>query len=259
MVWDVDPIIVRFGPLALRWYSLFFALGFLAGYFIVRDIFRKERRNVALLDSLLVYLVVATLVGARIGHVLFYEPQRFLARPLDILKIWEGGLASHGGFAAVILALTLFTRRHRELPFLWLADRLAIPVMLTAGLIRIGNLFNSEIIGRPADVPWAVVFPAVDGVPRHPTQVYESLGYLATSLVLYLRYRATGHKPPRGQLLGMAMVLGFGWRFAIEFLKEPQAAFEAQLPLDMGQLLSIPFIVAGLWLLFWSAAQRGRR
>lgn len=256
MVWDVDPILVRLGPLALRWYSLCFALGFVAGYFIVQKIFRNERRDVTLLDSLLVYLVVATLVGARIGHVVFYEPHRFLAHPLDIVKIWEGGLASHGGFAAVILALVLFTRRHRELGFLWLADRLTIPVMLAAGFIRIGNFFNSEIVGRPADVPWAVVFPAVDNLPRHPTQLYESLGYVATSLVLYLRYRAAGGNPPRGQLLGTAMVVGFGWRFAIEFLKEPQAAFEASLPLNMGQLLSVPFILAGLWLLVASGGRR---
>jgi phosphatidylglycerol---prolipoprotein diacylglyceryl transferase len=219
--------------------------------------FRNEHRDARLLDSLLVYLVVATLAGARIGHVLFYEPSRFLADPIDVVRIWEGGLASHGGFAAVLMALLIFSRKHGEVPFLWLADRLAIPIMLAAGWIRIGNLFNSEIVGRPADVAWAVTFPAVDALPRHPTQIYESVGYFATALIVYLRYRATGHEPPEGQLLGMAMVLGFGWRFAIEFFKELQAPFEAALPLSMGQLLSLPFILAGLFLLFRS--HRARR
>ena len=250
MIWNVDPVIARIGPLALRWYSLFFALGFLVGYFIVREMFKKEHRDVTLLDSLLVYLVVATLVGARLGQVLFYEPVRYLTNPLDIFKIWEGGLASHGGFAAVLLALFLFCRKHRDVSFLWLTDRLTIPIMLAAGFIRIGNFFNSEIIGRPADVPWAVIFSAVDAMPRHPTQIYESLGYLATSLILYVRYRAVGRQPRQGRLLGMAMVLGFGWRFVVEFLKEYQEAFEAMLPLTMGQLLSIPFILIGLFLLF---------
>ncbi|MBI4263139.1 MAG: prolipoprotein diacylglyceryl transferase, partial [Acidobacteria bacterium] len=206
MIWNVDPVIARIGPLALRWYSLFFALGFLVGYFIVKEMFKKEQRDVTLLDSLVVYLVMATLVGARLGQVLFYEPLEYLRNRLDIVKIWEGGLASHGGFAAVLLALMIFCRKHRDVSFLWLGDRLAIPIMFAAGFIRIGNLFNSEIIGRPASVPWAVTFAAVDAVPRHPTQIYESLGYLATSLTLYVWYRATGRQPREGRLLGMAMI-----------------------------------------------------
>lgn len=250
MIWNVDPVIARVGPFALRWYSLFFALGFIVGYFIVKQIFRNEHRNVTLLDSLLAYLVIATLVGARVGQVLFYEPGEYLSHPVEVIKIWKGGLASHGGFAGVLIALMLFCRRHRDVSFLWLADRLTIPIMLAAGFIRIGNFFISEIIGRPASVPWAVVFSAVDAVPRHPTQIYESLGYLVTSLMLYLWYRASARQPRDGRLLGMAMIVGFGWRFVIEFLKEHQEPFEAMLPLDMGQLLSIPFIVIGLHLVF---------
>jgi phosphatidylglycerol:prolipoprotein diacylglycerol transferase len=249
MIWNVDPEIARIGPFAIRWYSLFFALGFLVGYFIIRAIFRKEQRDVALLDSLLVYLILGTIIGARLGQVLFYEPGEYLRHPLEIIKTWHGGLASHGGFAGVLIALMLFCRRKR-LPFLWLADRLTIPIMLAAASIRIGNFFNSEIVGRPTHVPWAVVFTAVDTLPRHPTQIYESLGYAAISLVLYLYYRASARQPSDGVLLGSAMILGFGWRVIIEFLKERQEPFEAGLPLDMGQLLSIPFLMIGLYLVF---------
>lgn len=250
MIWNVDPVIARIGPFALRWYSLFFALGFLVGYFIVKAMFQREQRDVTLLDSLLVYLILATVIGARLGQVLFYQPGEYLTHPLEIIKIWEGGLASHGGFAGVLIALLAFCRTHRNVSFLWLADRLAIPIMLAAGFIRIGNFFNSEIVGRSTSVPWAVVFTAVDAVPRHPTQIYESVGYMAVSFTLYVWYRLTARRPREGRLLGMAMILGFGWRFVIEFLKEHQEPFEARLPLDMGQLLSIPFIVIGLHLVF---------
>lgn len=256
VIWNVDPVIARIGPVALRWYGLFFALGFVVGYFIVKEIFRNEGRDATLLDSLLVYLMIATLVGARLGHVLFYEPVAYLTNPVDILKIWEGGLASHGGFAVVLLALVLFCRKHRDVSFVWLADRLTVPIMLAAGFIRLGNFFNSEIVGRPASVPWAVVFTAVDPLPRHPTQIYESLGYLATALTLYVGYRVSLRQPREGRLLGLAMILGFGWRVVVEFLKENQAPFEARLPLNMGQLLSVPFIVIGLFLLFGGRMKR---
>ncbi|OGA65254.1 MAG: prolipoprotein diacylglyceryl transferase [Betaproteobacteria bacterium RIFCSPLOWO2_12_FULL_65_14] len=250
MVWDIDRVIVRIGPVALRWYSLLFALGFLVGYFIVKRIFEKEGRDARIVDSLLVYLVVATIVGARLGQVFFYEPVEYLTHPLEILKVWEGGLASHGGFAAVLIALVLFCRKHRDISFFWLGDRLSIPIMLAAGFIRIGNLFNSEIIGRTTSVAWAVVFEQVDALPRHPTQIYESLGYFAASFILYVWYRARAGKPREGRLLGMAMILGFGWRFVVEFFKENQEAFESALPLNMGQVLSIPFIVIGLFFAF---------
>jgi len=250
MVWNIDREIFRIGFFALRWYSLLFALGFFLGFFIIKRIFEKEDRPVEVLDSLLVYLVVATIVGARLGHVLFYEPMDYFSHPLEILKVWKGGLASHGGFTAVLIALVLFCRKHRDISFFWLCDRLTIPVMLGAGLIRIGNFFNSEIIGRPTDLPWAVIFKKIDMVPRHPTQIYESLGYLATSAIVYIWYRASDRRPTEGRLLGLAMILGFSWRIFIEFFKENQEAFESVLPLNMGQLLSIPFVLIGLFFLF---------
>jgi phosphatidylglycerol---prolipoprotein diacylglyceryl transferase len=233
---------------AIRWYSLLFVLGFLLGYVIVKRMFEREGRDVSLLDSLLLYLMIATIVGARLGQVLFYEPAAYFAHPIEIFEVWKGGLASHGGFTAVLIAIGLFCRKHRSVSFFWLTDRLTIPIMLAAGFIRIGNFFNSEILGRPTSVPWAVVFARVDMVPRHPTQIYEALGYFATSLVLYLGYRAASRKPREGRLLGLAMILGFGWRFFVEFFKENQEAFEAVLPLNMGQLLSIPFILIGVFL-----------
>ncbi len=248
MTWDVSPVIVSVGPFALRWYSLCFALGFLGGYFIALRLFEREGRDTRLVDSLLVWLVMATIVGARLGQVLFYEPRYFWSHPLEIVQVWHGGLASHGGFTAVLLALVLFSRSHPEAPFLWLTDRLTIPIMFAAGCIRIGNFFNSEIVGRPTTVPWAVVFERVDRLPRHPAQIYEALGYFGTSALLYLWYRRSDRRPRSGQLLGLAMLLGFGWRFAVEFLKENQELFEAGLPLNMGQLLSLPFLAIGVYL-----------
>ncbi len=256
MVWNVDPILFHLGPFVVRWYSLLFAGGFLTGYFVLRRMFAAEGRDTEIVDTLLVYLVIATIVGARLGQVLFYEPGYYFSHPIEIFETWKGGLASHGGFAAVLLAIVIFCRRHREFTFLSLTDRLTVPIMLVAGFIRIGNLFNSEIIGRATTLPWAVVFARVDAVPRHPTQIYEALGYFATSLILYLTYRAAARRPPAGRLLGMAMVLGFGWRFFVEFFKVYQESFEASLPLDMGQLLSIPFILAGLFLILRARSQK---
>ena len=248
MIWNVDRVIVQLGPLALRWYGLLFALGFVVGFYITRRMFEREGRDPNVVDTLMLYLVIATLVGARLGQVLFYEPRYYFAHPGEIVQIWKGGLASHGGFAAVLLAVAIFCRRHR-VRFLWLMDRLTVPVMCAAGCIRIGNFFNSEIIGRPTRLPWAVVFARVDAIPRHPAQLYEAAGYFATSAILYVSYRAANRHPREGRLLGGAMVLGFGWRFLMEFLKENQEPFESALTLNMGQLLSIPFIIVGLWLL----------
>src|SRR5690606_12653062 len=161
------------GGFELRWYRVLFAGGFLVGFFVVQQFFRAEGRSEKHLDYILMVSVIGTLVGARLGHCLFYEPEIYLADPLRILNIREGGLASHGGFAGVMLALVWYTRRHRDVPFFWLTDRLAIPTMIEAGLIRLGNFFNSEIYGFPTDVPWAVTFTRADPLARHPTQLYE--------------------------------------------------------------------------------------
>jgi prolipoprotein diacylglyceryl transferase len=248
ILWNVDREIASIGPLVLRWYSLLFALGFITGYFILAKIFQKEGKRQELLDSLLVYAVLGTVIGARLGHCLFYEPAEYLRDPIRILKIWEGGLASHGGFTGVIIALILFCRKYRDIGFYWLADRTAIPAMLAAGFIRIGNLFNSEIIGKPAgpDLPWAFIFEKIDHITRHPTQIYEAIGYMCVSALLYLIYRLADRKPLEGRLLGVALVASYTFRFFIENFKEVQVNFEETMTFNMGQLLSVPFVLAGI-------------
>ena len=248
--WDVSPELLRLGPFALRWYGVCFALSFMLGYFIVRGIFRREHKPERDLDRLLFYMLAGTIVGARLGHCLFYEPAYYLSHPLEILMFWKGGLASHGGAIGIFTALFLYSRSRLEQPYLWLLDRIAVPTALGGCFIRLGNLFNSEILGTPTDVPWAFVFARIDDVPRHPAQLYESIAYLLIFIVLMVVYRKGGEKTPCGLLTGLFLALVFGARFLIEFVKVRQAAFGEALPLSMGQLLSIPVIVIGLILLW---------
>lgn len=249
MNWDVSREIFTIGSFALRWYSLLFALGIFLGYLIIFRIYQREGKPIELMDSLLFHVVIGTVVGARLGHCLFYEPMDYLTNPIRIFKVWEGGLASHGGFTGVIIALILYCRRYPQISFFWLADRMTIPAMLAAGCIRIGNLFNSEIYGHQTDVPWAFVFKQIDDVPRHPTQIYEALGYLSISAILYLIYRIKDRNPKEGTLFGLVLVLAFSFRTFIERFKENQVAFEDNLFMNMGQLLSLPFILFGIFIL----------
>ena len=252
LVWNMAPEIVQFGPLRIRWYGLFFALGFLSGYEIMARLYRREGRPLESLSSLVVYLFLGTIIGARLGHVLFYQPDYYLAHPSEILMIWHGGLASHGGFAGVMIAIFLYLKRYRDMNFLQLADRLAIPCLLAATLIRIGNFFNSEILGTPSNLPWAIVFARVDNIPRHPAMLYEAGAYLLGFCALYVAYMKTTVSQFPGRILGMTLVICFIARFMIEFVKEIQVPFEEHLVLNMGQLLSIPFIVAGAYLIYVS-------
>jgi prolipoprotein diacylglyceryl transferase len=196
--------------------------------------------------------MLGTVIGARLGHVLFYQLGDYLAHPWEIFMIWKGGLGSHGGFAGVLIALYLYLKKHRDMSFLELADRLAIPCLLAAALIRVGNFFNSEIIGTPSDLPWVVVFARVDDMPRHPAMLYEALAYLLVFSVSYFAYWKTTIIQFPGRVFGMALAICFLARFMIEFVKENQVPFEQSLPLNMGQLLSIPFIVAGIYLIYAS-------
>jgi len=247
--WNADPTLFRLGPLAPRWYGLLFALGFLIGFYMMRHVYLREDRPVQDLDFLLLYLLGGTVLGARLGHILFYAPGYYLMRPAEIIKIWEGGLASHGGLIGVILAIWLYCRRRDDQPFVWLLDRLAAPVALTGSLIRLGNLFNSEILGLPADVPWAIVFERVDRVARHPVQLYESVSYALICAILWILYQRMGEQMPRGLNIGLFLTLIFGVRIVLEVFKVEQAHFDMALPLTMGQLLSLPAVGIGLWLL----------
>lgn len=249
--WRVSPEIVTLGPLQLRWYGLLFAAGFFIGFYIMQWIYRREGKPEKDLDTLLGYLLIGTVVGARLGHCFFYEPDYYLENPLDILKVWEGGLASHGGTIGVLLAAYLYSRKRKEQPFLWLIDRLTIPTALTAALIRLGNLFNSEIYGKITTVPWAFIFERVDPHPRHPTQIYEASVYLLLFVLLLRLYRRGIHtRYAPGWMVGLFLVWVFGWRWGIEWVKEPQEAYSLGIPLNMGQILSIPFILIGLYFLF---------
>lgn len=255
--WNVDPTLIRIGPFAPRWYGLLFAAGFLIGFFIMRGVFRREDKPEKDLDALLFWLLGGTIVGARLGHVLFYAPEHYLLNPGEIIKVWEGGLASHGGLIGVLLAIWLYCRSRPEQPFVWLLDRLAVPVALTGCFIRLGNLFNSEILGVETSVPWAFVFERVDAVPRHPAQLYESASYFLIFLALRAVYRRTEPNVPRGLLIGLFMLLIFGARFLIEFVKMEQAHFEVGMPLSMGQILSIPPILLGVGFLWYAQTNRG--
>ncbi len=247
--WNIDPVIFHVGPLSIRWYGVLFATSFLIGFKIIQWIYRREGRSEDELDSLFIYMFFGVLIGARLGHCLFYDPVYYLSHPVEILEIWEGGLASHGGAIGILTALYIYTRKSGRPSYLWLLDRIVLPVALAGSFIRIGNFFNSEILGLPTTRSWAVVFDRVDAVPRHPVQLYEALAYAIIFVVLVLMYRRSGNAEKKGLLLGVFLILVFFARFLLEFLKTRQeAVYEANLILSVGQWLSIPFVLLGIWL-----------
>lgn len=256
ITWAPSPEIFSIGPIHLRYYSILFVSGFIIGYYIVSWFFKRENLPTNILDTLLYVLLGATLVGARLGHCLFYEPDYYLAHPIEILKVWEGGLASHGGAIAIILAMWWFVAKYGKqfkFDFLWLMDRIMIPTALAAMLIRLGNLMNSEIYGNPTDSPWGFIFTLKgETVPKHPTQLYEAIAYFAIFIVLILIYKKFLPKLKRGTLFALFLIGMFSARFFIEFVKEPQVAFEQGMSLNMGQWMSIPFIAGGVLLLIYS-------
>ncbi|MCA9733311.1 MAG: prolipoprotein diacylglyceryl transferase [Deferribacteres bacterium] len=249
-IWDISPEITSIGPISLRWYSLCFMLSFLIGLFIMRKIFIKEGKNLADLDPLFIHMMLGTAIGARLGHCLFYDPMYYLSNPLEIFKVWEGGLASHGGAIGILFSLWLYARKHKDQPLMWVFDRLVIPAALGGFFIRLGNFFNSEILGTPTDVPWAIIFKRFDMIPRHPTMLYESVGYLVIFVFLVQVYRHYDGKIPRGLTFGLYFLLIFGWRFYAEFYKVRQAAFGEDFFLSVGQILSIPAILMGAYFVY---------
>lgn len=258
VVWNVDPIICRIGPLALRYYSILFVLGFPIGYWLFIKFYKREEVNTDLLEPLLYALLIGTIVGARLGHCLFYQPDYYLTKAhwLEIFQPWKGGLASHGGAIGVLLAVWWYSARYgkkNNFDMMWVLDRLVIAVCFAGCLIRLGNLFNSEIYGNETSLPWGFIFQRRgEVVPKHPTQIYEALSYLILGLILLWVYWRKSSKVHRGWLFGAFFIGCFGMRFLIEFIKMPQVEFEVGMKLNMGQLLSIPFIIAGIISVIWS-------
>jgi phosphatidylglycerol---prolipoprotein diacylglyceryl transferase len=256
--WNVNPEIFRIGAFAVRWYGLLFASSFLIGYIIMNRIFKNENLGEEVLDRLTIYMAVGVIVGARLGHCLFYEPQYYFSHPLEILMIWHGGLASHGAAIGILTAIWFFAKKEKK-DYFWVLDRIAIVVALSGFLIRMGNLMNSEIYGIETTVPWGFVFLRNHEVaPKHPTQIYEGLAYLAIFVLLFTLYWRKKGEHYQGLLISLICLLIFTARFFIEFLKEPQVAFEATMKLNMGQWLSIPFILLGIAGLYWSLTQKKR-
>lgn len=259
ITWDVSPVIFKLGFFTLRWYSLAFMVGFLVGYEIVARMFRHEGAPERWLGLLLMWTVAGTIVGARLGHVFFYEWDLFSQNPIKILYVWEGGLASHGGAIGVILGVILFSIVTTKRSPLWTFDRLVVPIALVGGLIRLGNLMNSEIFGHATTVPWGFRFvnspewqALYAGQACHPTQIYEAICYFALfALLMWMYWRKNAEERP-GLIFGVFLIGIFTPRFFIEFIKNPQEAFEQSMALNMGQWLSIPFIIAGISLIIYA-------
>ena len=253
IVWNVDPELFSLGPLHVRWYGLLWAAGIWITLLVTQRIFKKEKLPEEWLDKLFMYTVIGTIVGARLGHCIFYGWEHYSANPIEILYIWQGGLASHGGAIGIAVAIYLYNKNVSKKGYIWVMDRLLIGVTLCAASIRLGNLMNSEIYGNVTTVPWGFYFPRDsqwDGAAHHPTQIYEMLAYISVFvLTSWLYWKKDAIKKP-GLIFGTFLVSMFGARFTLEFIKLNQEAFESGMLLNMGQILSIPFIVWGVWLIY---------
>ncbi len=260
--WNVDPEILWItDSFPLRYYGLFWILGLMLAYFIIQRIYKKEGIPLENWEELTMYIFVGAILGARLGHCFFYEPDYYFSHPLEILLPIQDvngsyeftgfqGLASHGGTLGVFIAIFLYWRK-TKVNLLWVLDRVAIGAAVTAAFIRLGNLMNSEVYGLPTDGTWGFVFERDDMIPRHPTQLYEAISYLLIFAIMYFMYRSKKIEIRPGLLVGTLFILLFAARFVIEFFKENQVGFEDEMTLNMGQWLSLPFIAFGLMLVFW--------
>ena len=256
ITWNVDPVAFSVGGFEIRWYGLMFALSFACTFYLCLWMMKKEKNDLTIPDTLLYYLAIGTIIGARLGHCFFYEPAYYLKHPIEVLYIRDGGLASHGAAIGILTALYFAAKKHRA-TFWYMTDRVVIFVAFTGILVRLGNLFNSEIYGYETSLPWGFIFAHNHEVlPKHPTQIYEALCYLAIFLGLLWYYIKQNYKPKEGIIFGSFLILLFSARFAVEAVKEVQVDFEKELWLNMGQLLSIPFILAGIVILWLAVKQQ---
>ena len=267
ITWNVDPELFSIGPLTVRWYGLLWAVGIWLALIIVQRIFKHEKHPESWVDKLFIYTVLGTIVGARLGHCFFYEwkelaepvtflgisfkyGNHYLTHPWELLYIWRGGLASHGGAIGILIAMYYYNKNVSKKGYIWIFDRLVIGVALAGASIRLGNLMNSEIYGTATTLPWGFIFVR-DGQtePMHPTQIYEMIYCLVTFAVTYwLYYKKEAYKKT-GLIFGVFLLGIFGTRFLLEFIKLNQEAFESGMILNMGQILSVPFIIWGIWLI----------
>lgn len=263
ITWTANPVLFQLGFFAVRWYGLMFLIGFTIGYYIIYKMFKHEGARQEWIDKLLIYVAIATIVGSRLGHVFFYQWDYYSQHPLDIIKIWEGGLASHGGTIGIIIAILLYSKYVTKKSPIWTFDRLVVPVALVGALIRIGNLFNHEIYGHDTTLPWGFRFienlhgwmagaDPIFTAPCHPTQIYEALAYLALFSLLMVMYWKYNCQERKGLIFGVFLTWLFSARFLIEFIKNVQVEFEEGMALNMGQWLSVPFIIAGLVLIVYA-------
>ena len=268
IVWDPDLVAFRLSFIVVRWYGLMWIIGLALAYFVVKRLYKEQKIKDELFDPLFIYCFFGILIGARLGHCLFYQPQDFLTSWQGIVEMllpihignngsWWGetfgffptgyaGLASHGGTLGLMIALWLYVRK-TKLSIWTVLDNIAIATGTTACFIRLGNLMNSEIIGKITDVPWAFIFEKVDAMPRHPGQLYEAIAYALLFFIMWTLHKKMPEKIGTGWYFGFCLTYIFTFRFFIEYTKEIQEAFEATLPLDMGQILSIPFIIIGVY------------
>lgn len=250
IIWDISPEIFSIGSFSIRWYGLLWAIGFLVGLKITEKIFKHENLKQEWLDSLFVYVMVGSILGARIGHCLFYDWAYYSANPLEILMIWKGGLASHGGAIGILIAIYFYNKFVSKQGYIWVFDRMVIAVAFAGACIRLGNLMNSEIYGSITNLPWGFIF-VNDGQtePMHPTQIYEMIYCLVTFAVCYWLYWKKEAYKKNGLIFGVFLIGIFFTRFLLEFIKNDQEEFEANMLLNMGQILSIPFILFGIYLI----------
>ncbi len=266
IVWTVDPILFSLGPISVRWYGLMWALGFLVGFWIISKVYQREGIPEEQTEKVFIYMLVGTVIGARLGHCFFYDFSYYAKHPLEVLCVWQGGLSSHGGACGILLSLWIFSRKVVKKSFIWVMDRIVLPVAICGACIRFGNLMNHEIYGHPTDLPWAFEFitnihrwqmgaEPIFSAPSHPTQIYESLYCLVTFAVVMFLYWKTNAREFEGFIFGVFLIMVFLTRFLLEFIKNNQEAFEDGMLLNMGQILSLPLIIWGAYLLWKSVSQ----
>ena len=267
IVWDVDPILFHLGSIEIRWYGLMWGLGFMMAYEMVSRLFHKEKYPEDWADKLFIYCIVSTIVGARLGHCLFYEWDFYGAHPLEILKVWKGGLASHGGVFALILTLVYYSKKVTHKSVWWLFDRMIPAVAVVCACIRFGNLMNSEIFGFPTTMPWGFEFirsrewqllynKGGESLACHPTQIYEMLYCIIAFIVSKVMYYRFHLQSKIGLITGVSLLIFFGSRFALEFMKNPQVAEEVGMTFNIGQWLSVPLILLGVFLIATSGKRK---